>query len=397
MSRHIARPTPRTRPYHLRLDRLARRLLTGKPASLQIMWQTQLDLAELLRDIQISISSTNPKGKHDIEKWVDLVTLKQLLSDARRLGDAIVWIHFQSNEQKIYPLSENAHPGTDTKWDHGIAGAVSAASELSNQGWGFPVLHDITDCLRIGDISFTRPDKPVTTVEVKSAFQKPEDMTPDQAGPLLLIHVIVGSDTIPDIVTPNELLAWPMQSQRIDGDRGRVDRQIVRIDKARKRQIAPRNTVITDSSDPEGTSSWLFTPIPENHSSNWPALNRILRKARRIGYASEVLDDTFSCAAFYDKDGLTKDRFKRPEHLAFSHELESRGEDGDDHVFRVDLLPVPAQNHPQMFLPFYLYPIPFTSKQDLMFMRSSAMLITDLTRLAEIYPRSASYRALPNQ
>lgn len=39
---------------------------------------------------------------------------------------------------------------------------------LSERGWGFPILHDITQILRIGDIAFVQPHGEPRTVEIKT-------------------------------------------------------------------------------------------------------------------------------------------------------------------------------------------------------------------------------------
>jgi hypothetical protein len=46
------------------------------------------------------------------------------------------------------------------------------ARYLAGQDWGFPLIHDITDCLRIGDVTYVRipenSERSYTTVEVKT-------------------------------------------------------------------------------------------------------------------------------------------------------------------------------------------------------------------------------------
>jgi hypothetical protein len=45
---------------------------------------------------------------------------------------------------------------------------IAIAETLGSRGWGFPLLHDITDCLRVGDISFIKTGHAIRTVEVKT-------------------------------------------------------------------------------------------------------------------------------------------------------------------------------------------------------------------------------------
>lgn len=40
------------------------------------------------------------------------------------------------------------------------------AEEMLRRGVGIPLLHDITDCLRVGNITFINPHKTPMTIEV---------------------------------------------------------------------------------------------------------------------------------------------------------------------------------------------------------------------------------------
>lgn len=49
---------------------------------------------------------------------------------------------------------------------------------LAGKDWGFPVLHDITDCLRIGDVTFVKYDPELTasTYEVKTRLKEEQPL-----------------------------------------------------------------------------------------------------------------------------------------------------------------------------------------------------------------------------
>jgi hypothetical protein len=138
--------TPAARPYLRRLERLVRTLIGTRFESAQDIWQLQLDLLQLQRDVQASISATKKRARSDPTARADLESLRVARWHARRFGDAIAWLLLGLNRQLIYPLAQN-EPTAVVPDDHGSRGVIAIATALSNDGWGFPLLHDITDCL----------------------------------------------------------------------------------------------------------------------------------------------------------------------------------------------------------------------------------------------------------
>lgn len=89
----------------------------------------------------------------------------------RCVGDALAWRVFGFERRNIIALCQNAPPGV---W----AGKAGAAAELDlvehayRQDSQFAILHDMTNCLRIGDVTIFRADGSRETIEVKADPQR---------------------------------------------------------------------------------------------------------------------------------------------------------------------------------------------------------------------------------
>jgi hypothetical protein len=89
----------------------------------------------------------------------------------RCVGDALAWRVFGFERRNIIALCQNDPPGV---W----AGKTGAAAELDaieqayRQDGQFAILHDMTNCLRIGDVTIFRDDGSRETIEVKSNPQR---------------------------------------------------------------------------------------------------------------------------------------------------------------------------------------------------------------------------------
>jgi hypothetical protein len=84
----------------------------------------------------------------------------------RCIGDALAWRVFGFQRKEIIARSQSAPPGP-------MAGKKGLPAELAEleraRGEGkFAILHDLTNCLRIGDVTVFNDDGTATTIEVKS-------------------------------------------------------------------------------------------------------------------------------------------------------------------------------------------------------------------------------------
>lgn len=84
----------------------------------------------------------------------------------RSVGDAMAWRAFGFERRYILSLSRNDAPGD-------MAGKAGLDAELAfvNAAWRegrFAILHDVTNCLRIGDVTVFPQDAPPRTEEIKT-------------------------------------------------------------------------------------------------------------------------------------------------------------------------------------------------------------------------------------
>ena len=83
----------------------------------------------------------------------------------RSIGDAMAWRAFDFRRRIILALCRNQPPGV-------MAGKAGLSAELERvdaawTGGSFAILHDLTNCLRIGDVTVFGPDGPPVTEEIK--------------------------------------------------------------------------------------------------------------------------------------------------------------------------------------------------------------------------------------
>jgi hypothetical protein len=84
----------------------------------------------------------------------------------RCVGDALAWRVLGFQRKFVIALSQNAPPGVMA----GKAGLAAELAEVENAraGGRFALLHDLSNCLRIGDVTVFGEDGVATTIEVKS-------------------------------------------------------------------------------------------------------------------------------------------------------------------------------------------------------------------------------------
>ena len=85
----------------------------------------------------------------------------------RAVGDALAWRVSGYDRRYVIALSSNDSPGP-MAGKTGLPHELGAAVEMRNQG-SFGLLHDLTNCLRIGDITEFKPDGSRLLWEIKSS------------------------------------------------------------------------------------------------------------------------------------------------------------------------------------------------------------------------------------
>jgi hypothetical protein len=102
------------------------------------------------------------------ETWeLERDVCERLVRQFKCVGDALAWRVFGFQRKHIIALSQNQPPG-------GFAGKAGRAAELAHidrayhEDGKFALLHDLTNCLRIDDVTIFGNDGTPTTIEVKT-------------------------------------------------------------------------------------------------------------------------------------------------------------------------------------------------------------------------------------
>jgi hypothetical protein len=263
-----------------------------------------------------------------------------------------------------------------------------AAGYLARQGWRFPLIHDITDCLRIGDVTFVRvhedSERSYNTVEVKTSARLKRRLETENLAEyeyrMQVLSAVPSDDAPMDRVTLEGAEFESVISSPVRPVGRRVGRQAKRMSTALVHQTAGLDVLIEE----DGEVSALWTAVKAPVTTHWKSLQRVVRKARRNGYASECVDDTFLYAAFCSAEGLSPDSMdhsRLQEDLSNPALLVEEGTRGI--VLSIALIPPIEQASAQLFRPFYLYPIPRSSICDLLRGRMIILVCFNESRLVE--------------
>jgi hypothetical protein len=359
-----------TRPLLRRLEHLTGALLGARFGSADEFWQFQLKLLELQRAVQSEINRVRSSCKTDRSRPA-LSSLRAIRWHSRRLGDAYAWAAMGLDRKILYPLSENSRIPISPE-NHGSRGVLAVASQMASRGWGFPLMHDVTDCLRIGDVTFVQnkdPSRVYHTVEVKTHLKEER---PGSAKNLMSYEYEVQVTSLVPIDPETGLaMSWgdlaqaagnPPQSTGSRRLNRRLGRQTRRMHKAYIHQTAPDNELTEIEGEPPLLSTNAETVAP----SYWKSLRRVIRQARKEGYGSEVIEGAFLYSAFYDPSGL---QFRSLNNAKMLSDLETSGilmEDQSQlNSLIINAIPPQEQTRAHNFLPFYLYHVPRRAIYDL--------------------------------
>jgi hypothetical protein len=354
------------------LQRIASDVMSAKLSSPIALWNLQVQLRKLQIELQQVISAAKEAkapGQRD-----HLKVLRELRWHARRVGDAIAWSVLGFNRRILYPLSANTRVGLTSQETDGDRGVLIAAEYLANNGWGFPLLHDITSCLRIGDITFVKGGVDPVTVEVKTKLL---ESRPADGGQYVEYQIDA-------LMAPDAPLRPGMEGKGRDmsGTINVRTSQLRRLAAARTVQNAPQGVI----SDIDGEPT-IVAEHSVRHGSNMNALQRVVRKARRTGYGAEGVDNTFFYVAIYEPTGaLPPDDSPYADNLI--KDLEASGVlfESDDGMNTNSLVffsvPQIDEVFPQLYLPYLLYSLPKSSRIDILLGRMVLLNIVNAGRVA---------------
>src|SRR5262249_22805968 len=82
-------------------------------------------------------------------------------------GDALAWILIGGDRRYIHPLVEGQRTGAVATGIN-LKALIAIAEAMWDSNVGVPIIHDMTNILRVGDITFVSLDNKPITVEVKT-------------------------------------------------------------------------------------------------------------------------------------------------------------------------------------------------------------------------------------
>jgi len=366
-----------------RIEGLARQFLAMRFSGALELWQFQRKLLSAQQAIQEAISEAKraPRRERDLQM---LEQLRWVRWQARLLGDTFAWVVLGLDDQTIVPLGENDRGSVPQRHSAGTLGVLAISESLANQGLGFPLIHDITDCLRIGDVTFVhttgnRHERELTTFEVKTrqtGLEKDPTTGEQIASLAITVHGISASKRFAEVNEniPVAPLEEQLPTPRVDR---RLEDQSVRMARALSKQTRPNNEL----SDLDG-EPYLSFELSSESSRHWDALRYVTRTARRSGVGVRAIDQSFVYLAVYDDTNdllhrLQSVDFKTVVAPEFRRVLPESERDARDSLVINAVLPPHEIRRPYRSMPYFLHPLAKTTIFDLMNRRMVVVVIVN--------------------
>lgn len=334
-----------------------------------------VDLQESVFKLQVKLQKTigevKRRGSKDSAVRDHLEHLRWVRWQSRRLGDAIAWCGLLFNRQVIHALATNDPVPVPSSWTDGHRGAFQFARSMTSSEWGVPIVHDVTNVLRVGDVTFMRPtgqgvEAIFRTVELKTT--RLSESVNDEGETVLNLNVTaIGNEPFPAFPsgkpaagqrTRSSTEQAPAHQRRPDR---RIERQLARMDIATASKNAPLH-----KSTKIGDQHVFSFSIPEEEQPHWKELRRAIRQARRDGYAYFELGGFVGYSVVYNSSGVTR------EHIQSTSLHESIGglmheEIGDRNSITVSSVPDDDDDtYSAKVSPFYLWEVPQRAIQDIL-------------------------------
>ena len=228
-----------------------------------------------------------------------------------QFGDAFAWIFLKGDVRRIAALAINKR-NPPIPEGLSLQAMLGVAESLANAGAGFPLIHDATRCLRVGDLTFCNlledDDEPLT-VEVKSkmASIKENIATLDVAiyAPAVqpkFTRVLEKLSKVPvqveEGVKPRETEAT--LERTLLGRGPRLERQVERMARSRELQGASHLETIYQAGS--NVLAALTLKIKDSYFHG-DIVRDLAIEAKRVGYATRAVDDAFFYTVTYNEDG----------------------------------------------------------------------------------------------
>jgi len=296
---------------------------------------------------------------------------------SRQLGDALAWDLLGSDPRQLKPLMKNERvPSTPS--GHGLIGMIAFAANFANEGKCIPLLHDVTNCLRIGDVTFVRPDREPLTFEVKTKLttldQSNNSATLSITAYTLGHHNAQWDDVLTRLPSPLVVMT--------NGDEDRIAQSgqaSPRLDARLSRQLERmRNAVAWSAANTEeffeiGTDRSVKVDIaPSNGTFRWADIRDLCVEARTVGRAARRVEDGLVYVAVRSDDSSPQPSAEYVQEVFNAHMVKVGGTKSSTHSGTRDRWwfggteKYLSGDIPLEMRPFFLYPLPADDIADLM-------------------------------
>ena len=196
------------------------------------------------------------------------------------------------------------------------------AGHFLSQGFGVPIVHDLTNWLRIGDVTFLRfnqnpPSHRFQTLELKSSIQESRVTDAGMVEATVTVNVYSNEPLeLPSTVDKQHNEAESDVALRMPSEENltrapyRQDRRLVKQLRRLDQMVALRDMKDDSIATIDGIPNLMFR-VPHADTHHWSDFRRAIRKARRDGYAFFSIDDFIGYGVHYREEGVTEEHVKR--------------------------------------------------------------------------------------
>lgn len=348
----------------------------------------QDDLARLQAEIQRDIGELKKSVRKNKQAIPALEYLRRLRWFARCIGDALAWEVLLFDRKAIAALMSGAKPPiVEITPNH--QAVVVMAGHLLGQQFGVPIIHDITNWLRIGDITFMQPNGEGSwrfqTVELKSSVNDSGALDDGVVNATMTVNVYSNEslDRLKSVAvgsSPNvDAQIAPTASSSYRQDR-RLERQIKRLDEMVARRDAEENAIVTIDDIPN-----VALRLTHGDTHYWRDFRRAIRNARRDGFSFFSIDGFIGYGLFYRREGVTEEHiasFQEPYVQQVQSDLIPTAEDANRFLL-VREVPMREEYDIEGFpiMRFFSYKIPRVAINDLLRHRLMVTAVVNMGRL----------------
>jgi len=330
---------------------------------------------------------------------------------SRQLGDALAWDLLGSDPTHLKPLMKNERVPSIPS-GHGLIGMIAFAANFASEGGCIPLLHDVTNRLRVGDVTFVRPDRDPLTFEVKTKLTTLDES--DSSATLSITAYTLGhhngqwDDVLahlpsPLVVTTNGDESHAAQSgqasRRLDT---RLSRQLVRMRNA----VDWRAANTEEFFDVGGERSVKVDVTPANDTFRWADMRDVCAEARIVGRAARRVEDGLVYVAVRSDDPLPRPSAEDVQEVFNAHMITPGRADSStqggtrDRWWFGGTEKYLSSDIPLEMRPFFLYPLPADDIVGLMRGRLVVAVFVSVERLLasiedagfEVQPRDNEQR-----